>query len=200
MLVNLAVTLGGILIFLFIFWKRLKEDYSPAIIFQAAFYLLLGIGVSQLLSFKLLPNLFFWTSILGALIGLLLGHLRFKVRIYESLESAVIGLLPWMSFVFLKDSVIHASLSSFLGFLAILLIILIFYYIDTHFREFTWYKSGKVGFAGLATLALIFIIRSTIALTDTSMLTFSSNYEAIVSGASAFICFILLYNLSRKIE
>lgn len=199
MLPGLISTGFGILVFLFIFWKRLREDYASGIIFETAFYILLGVGVTQLISFKLIPDWFFWTSILGALIGLYLGNLRFKVRFYESLEASVVGLLPWTSFVFLKDSVAKASLSSFLAFLAILLIIFIFYYVDTHFREFTWYKSGRVGFAGLSTLALIFTVRSTIALIGISVLTFSGNYEAMVSGAAALLCFVLLFNLSRKI-
>jgi hypothetical protein len=200
MLPGLISTGFGVLVFLFIFWKRLREDYAPAIIFEISFYILLGIAVTQLISFRLIPDWFFWTSILGALVGLYLGNLRFKVRFYEAFEAVVIGLLPWGSFIFLKDSVARASLGSFIGFLGVLLIIFIFYYVDTHFREFTWYKSGKVGFAGLSILALIFTVRSTIALIGISVLTFSGNYEAMVSGAAALVCFVLLFNLSRKIE
>jgi len=38
----------GIIIFLFFFWKRLKEDYSSERIFSTAFYILFGIGAGFL--------------------------------------------------------------------------------------------------------------------------------------------------------
>lgn len=197
---GLIATTLGILIFLFIFWKRLREDYASGIIFEAAFYVLLGLGVLWFVSFKLFPGWFFWTSAAGAGVGLTLGILKFRLRFYETLEALVIAVLPWLAFIFLKDSVVNFSLSSFVAFLLVLIIIFAFYYIDTHFREFTWYRSGKIGFAGLATLAIIFTLRSGIALTDAHVLTFTGKFEAIVSGAMAFVCFILIYNLSRKIE
>jgi hypothetical protein len=200
MLPSLIVAIFGVLIFLFIFWKRIREDYAPGIIFESAFYILLGIGISQLVSLRFFPNWFFWAGFLGSIAGLFAGYLRFKLRLYESLEGLIIGLLPWVSFVFLKDSVINSSLSSFLAFLATLLAIFIFYYIDTHFREFTWYKSGKVGFTGLSTLAIVFVVRSAIALFGISVLTFAGIYEAFVSGGVAFVCLILIYVLSKKIE
>ena len=200
MLSSLITTAFGVLVFLFIFWKRLREDYAPGIIFESAFYVILGIGMSQFMSLRFFPNLFFWAGFLGSVAGIYLGHLRLRIRFYESLESLVIGLLPWISFVFLTDSVTHFSLSSFLGFLGILFFIFIFYYIDTHFREFTWYRSGKVGFAGLSTLAIIFTARSAIALFGIGVLTFSGEYEAVLSGGIALVSFILLCNLSRKIE
>lgn len=199
MLPNLIATALGILVFLFIFWKRLREDYASGIIFEVAFYIILGIGIMDLISLKLFSQWFFWVSLGGALVGLGLGILKFKLRFYESLEATTISLSPWLAFIFLKDSVVHSSLSSFLGFLVILIVIFIFYYLDTHFREFTWYRSGRVGFSGLATLAIIFIIRAAIALTPTLVLTFTGRFEAIISGAMAFICFILIYNLSKKI-
>lgn len=200
MLVNLLVSFGGVLIFLFIFWKRMREDYASGIIFEVATYILLGIALLNLVGIKLFPDWFFWTSVVGAAGGLALGILKFRLRFYESLEAVTLGLMPLLAFTFLKDSVVSASLSSFLGFLSILLIIFIFYFLDTHYREFTWYKSGKVGFAGLSTLAIIFTVRSAIALIGIHVLTFTGKYEAIVSGAMAFVCFILIYNLSRRIE
>ena len=178
----------------------MKDDYASGIIFEVATYILLGIAVLYLVGLKLFPGWFFWTSIIGAAGGLALGILRFRLRFYESMEAVAVGLMPWLAFIFLKDSVVSSSLSSFLAFLSILLIIFIFYFLDTHYREFTWYRSGKVGFAGLSTLAIIFAARSAIALAGVRVLTFSGRFEAIVSGAMAFICFILIYNLSRKIE
>ncbi len=200
MLENILVTLFGTVVFLFLFWKRLKEDYAAGIIFTVSFYILSGLLIASLFASRFFPAWFFWLGIVGMTLGLGLGILRYKVRFFESFEAIVIGGLPWLSFVYLKDSVASKSLTSFLAFLAVLVFIYLFYYLDTHFREFTWYKSGKVGFAGLASLGCVFIARATTSLFGVNVLSFSGNYEPFVSGSAAFVCFILVVNLSRKIE
>lgn len=197
MLVNIAITLLGILIFLFIFWKRLKEDYASEIIFQSATYIILGIFIGSFLASRLFPIWFFWASLLGASIGLTLAIIRFRIKFYESLEAFIIASLPWLSLVFLAASVITSSLSSFLAFLAILIMVFLSYWLDTHYKSFAWYKSGKIGFAGIATAALIFLLRSGLAIGGVSMLSFVGRSEAIISGVMAFCGFILLFNLGR---
>jgi len=197
MLIDVGVGTLGVIVFLFIFWKRLNEDYSSEVIFQTAFSVLAGIFVALLLTNKFLPGAFFWTGSVGGLIGLLLAIFRFKVKFFESFEAFIISVLPWLGFVFLKDSVFNSSLSSFLGFIVILIMVFISYWLDSHYKNFTWFKSGRVGFAGLATLAFIFLIRSVVDILGISMLSFVAKYEAVLSGAAAFICFLLLFNLGR---
>ena len=190
----------GILIFLFIFWKRLKEDYAAEVIFQSATYVLIGLGVGWAASAWFFPEWFFWASLIGGIIGLAFAILRFKVKFYETLEAFIIGSLPWLSLVFLKDSVVKSSLSSFLAFVAILIMVFVSYYLDVHYKGYRWYKSGKIGFAGLATAALIFLARSAIAIVKVPMLSFAGSSEAIVSGVAAFLSFLLLFNLGRTKE
>jgi hypothetical protein len=197
MLANLLVGFLGTLLFLFIFWTKLKEDYASEIIFKTAFNILLGILVGLLLAIKL-PFWFLWISTLGAGIGLAVSVQRYKVRNYETLEASVISLLPFLALLFLKDSVLTSSLVSFIAFLATLVFISLYYYLDLHYKKFTWYKSGKVGFTGLAILGLIFLTRSLIALSRTPVLSFVGKYEAVVSGVAAFVCFLLIFNLSRQ--
>jgi len=199
MLANIAVLILGVLVFLYIFWKRLKEDYVPEIIFKTAFCVLVGVFVSNILSNKFFPGWFLWFSFLGTLVGLTFGIFVYKVRFYEALEALVISFLPWVSLLFLSDSVVHYSLSSFIGFIAILVIIFISFWINDHYKNFSWYKSGKIGFAGLATLAIIFLIRSAIAISGIHVLSFvGQRYEAMVSGSLAFISCLLIYNLGRN--
>lgn len=200
MLVNLGVDFAGILIFLFIFWKRLKEDYASEIIFKSAFGILAGIAIGVALSFRFFPTGFLWVAFLGSLIGLGFSVSRFRVRLYETLEAVVVSGLPWVSFIFLKDSVEQSSLSSFIAFLALLVIIFIYYFFDQHYKEFAWYKSGKIGFAGLATLGIIFLTRSLLAIMKVPVVSFLGGYEAITSGVVAFICFLLIFNLGRTKE
>jgi hypothetical protein len=198
MLVNIAVTLLGVLMFLFIFWKRLKEDYASEIIFQSATFIILGIFIGSFLSSRLFPNWFFWASLLGGSAGLTLAIIRFKIKFYESLEAFIIASLPWLSLVFLMNSVATSSLSSFLAFLVILVMVFVSYFLDTHYKSFTWYKSGKIGFAGIATASLIFIMRAALAIGGVTMLSFAGKYEAILSGVMAFCGFMLLFNLGRS--
>ncbi len=197
---SLIANLSGVLIFLFIFWKRLKEDYASEIIFKAAFFILFGLLVGWVVAIQLFPNWFLWSEFFGLLAGLALSVYFLKIRFYESFEALVISVLPWLAFGFLADAVVNSVLSSFLAFLIILLMVFIAYWLDTHYKSFVWYKSGKIGFAGTATLATIFVIRSVIAGMGIPMLSFVGKFEAVASGAAAFICFLLLYNLGRISE
>lgn len=197
MLINIGVSILGILIFLFLFWKRLKEDYSSEIIFESATFILVGIGVGWAASAKFFPDWFFWASLSGGIAGLLFAILRFKVKFYETLEAFIISSLPWLGLIFLKDSVMRSSLSSFLAFLVILIMVFVSYYFDTHYKKFGWYRSGKIGFAGLATAALMFLVRSAIAIVKVPVLSLVGLGEGIISGALVFVCFLLLFNLGR---
>lgn len=200
MLVNVLTSFFGIIVFLFIFWKRLKDDYASSLIFTISFYILLGVMLGSAVTSRFFPTWFLWAVFLGAAAGVGFCIFRFKVRFYEILEAVIIGFLPWLSFIFLKDSVVNQAFSSFVAFLVVLILIYVFYYLDSHFREFTWYKSGKVGFAGLAALGLLSIVRSAASFIKVSMLSFNGKIDALASLSLGFICFILLYNLSRSRE
>lgn len=201
MILAIGVSILGALVFLFIFWKRLKEDYSSEIIFKTAFDILTGILVGSLISLRFMPLGFFWFTALGSLVGLGLAVFRLKIRFYETIEAQIVSTLPWVSFIFLLDSVTHSSLSSFLAFVVILLFIFVAYYLDAHYKNFTWYKSGKIGFAGMVTLSLFFVVRSILAIFNIAMVSFvGSKVEAIVSGVVAIICFVLVYNLAKVKE
>jgi hypothetical protein len=195
MLVNILVSLLGILVFLFLFWKRLKEDYIEEIVFQISFYILLGIGLGWAISFKFLPNWFFWLGFFGGVIGLAVSFFRFRVKFYETLEAFIISCLPWLALVFLENSVETSSLSSFLGFAAILFLTLISYYFDTHYKKFTWYKSGRIGFTGLATAGLFFSVRLILAILKVPVLSLVGESEIMISGALTITSFALLFNL-----
>jgi hypothetical protein len=197
MLVNIAVSLVGVVIFLFMFWRRLKDDYSSEIIFSSAEYILLGIALGWLAAFKFIPNWFFWTTILGGMIGLTVAVFRFRVRFYEFLEAFTISLLPWIGFIFLEDSVTNSSLSSFLAFVAILIIIFISYWLNVNYRSFIWYKSGRIGFTGLATAGILFVLRSVVAAIGINVVSFVAGYETLISAAAALVCFSLLFNLGK---
>ncbi len=199
MLVNFIVGSIGVLIFLFIFWKRLKEDYSSEIIFKTAFLLLVVLAVFFVSGSQFLSGWLFFIEAAGIPIGVLIAASRLRVRFFETLEAATIGFMPWLSLFFLADSVASASLSSFLGFLAILILMFVFYYLDVHYKNFSWYKSGKIGFSGLTILVLIFLARSLVAIMGITMLSFvNQRSEAAISGSITLVCLLGLYNLGRQ--
>ncbi|RLC32745.1 hypothetical protein DRH13_01185 [Candidatus Woesebacteria bacterium] len=198
MIVKILFNIVGILLFFFLFWKKLKEDYDSESIFTFAVFIVAGVGIFSFVSLKLLPQWWFWADCLGATLGFLLGRLKFKFRFFESLEAATIGLLPWLSFIFLQDSISNTSLPTLLAFIVLLLVIAFYVFLDAHYKKLTWYKSGKVGFSGLTTLGILFLIRTAVAAGFPSMLSFLGPIDSIISGVIAFTSFLLVFNLSRQ--
>jgi len=198
MLVKILLNAFGILVFLFLFWRRLREDYSANAIFSTALYMLLGVGAASYLSWRLFPSWWFWASFFGTSLGLTFGILRYRLRIFETVEASVISLLPWLGLTFLIDSLTNTNLTSSVGAAAILGLIVAFFLLDKHYKSFSWYKSGRVGFSGLTILGLFFLSRAAIAASITNVLSFSGKYEVFLSAVLAFVSFLLVFNLSRS--
>jgi hypothetical protein len=188
----------GVLAFLFIFWKRLKEDYIGNQIFSSAFIVLAILTIAKLIATYFLAAWWFWLSLLSVSVALLLAIKRYRLRVFETLEAQVISLLPWLSLLFLADSIINSNTYSLVGFILIALLIILFYIFDKHYKRFTWYKSGRVGFSGLTILGLFFLIRALVALKFDNMLSFSGKNEVYFSAVLAFSSFLILFNLSRQ--
>jgi len=198
MIVNFLLGFLGVIVFLFIFWKRLREDYSSDVIFQVATYILVGLVLGLTASKLFFPIWFFWLSFLGALMGMFLMIAKFKLRFYETFEAFILAAMPTVSIMFFKDSIIHSSLNSFLAFVASLVFIFLAYWIDLNYKNFTWYESGKIGFTGLFVAILFFLVRTVIAITGIGVVSFVGRFEAIISGALVLICIGLLFNLGKK--
>lgn len=188
----------GLTIFLFLFWKRLKEDYLPTQIFSSYFYMLFSILISYFLSIKFLPNWWFWITFVGFLLGLSIGLLKFKLKFFETYESAFLGLLISFSLYLLGDSVKNLNIVSFLGFVVSMVLIGIFQYIDMHYKNISWYKSGKVGFSGLTITAIFFLTRIIVSIFYPQTLSILPNYEIYISSICVLLSLALTYNLSRS--
>ncbi len=197
MIANLSVNTLGILIFLFLYWKKLKEDLGVEIIFSSAYIIIGAILASYFMAIKFLPNWIFWMEILGLILSLSFSIYKFKMKIFETLDATVISLLPWLSLTFLKDSVVNASIASFISFVSVLIFIFIYYFVDSRYKRFTWYRSGKIGFSGLFTLFVFFLVRSTTSLIIPSVLTFTSVFEPYISGALSLLSILVILYLGR---
>lgn len=184
--------------FLFIFWKRLKEDYASYMIFNTAFLILGGMILMGFLVERLAPSWWFWGATLGGFVGFLAGVLKYRMRFFETFEAASFGLLPWLGLIFFDDSVRNLDLVSFGAFSVIVGLIFLFYFLGEHYKNFTWYTSGRAGFAGLTTIGTFFIIRAAVALLFPFVLSFVGKYEVVLSSVVAFTIFLFIYNLARK--
>lgn len=197
-MVGIIFNLLGILIFLFLFWKRLKEDYIANQIFSTASLILIGIILANLIAKSFFPDWWFWLDFAGILLGLSLAFFRYGLRFFETSDAAVISLLPWLGLIFLADSIGNSDLTSLIGSLIILALSLLYFFFDTHYKKFSWYKSGRVGFSGFSILGIFFLIRAAVAVAFPAVLSFSSNYESLLSGITAFISFLLVFNLAQQ--
>ncbi len=188
----------GVFVFLFIFWKRQKEDFSSEIIFKLAIHILTGLFVGFFIAAYFLKEYWFWFAFAGGTIGVLIAIFRLRTKFYEIFEAFIIASLPLLGIIFLADSVTHSSLSSFLGFLVILIIIFISYWFDANYKNFNWYKSGRIGFSGLAILGLLFAVRFGLALSRIPVLSFVGKFEPVLSGIGILACSLLLVSLGKK--
>lgn len=197
MLTEIIFNLIAIFVFLFLFWKKLKEDYFPSLIFSTAFFMLIGVAVGLIISSLISAKVWFWLTFFGLSLGLLAGILRFRLRPYEVIEAATFSLLPWAMLLFFEDAVTTSSLSSFVAGVACAFLVVFYLYLDRHYKDFTWYSSGRVGFSGLTTLGTFFLLRALLAIFTPSMLSFV-RVETLVSGVMAIVSYFGVYRLAKQ--
>lgn len=197
MFFNSLILFAGLLISLFIFWKRLKEDYSSEIIFNSIFIIYTTFLISILISSKFLPIWFFWIQFAGVLVGLMVSVYKNKIRFYESFEALIFSFTPLLTLFFLRDAALNSSFSSFLAFTFMLILIFVFYYVDSHYKNFAWYRSGKIGLSGLSILLLFFVARATTSVFSPNVLSFCGKIEPFISGLSAGLVAVAIFLLGK---
>ena len=206
---NLGLFIGlpiGILGFLFLFWRRLKEDYPSNQIFSFAFtilaFLLLGffIGLSahtiKDTSYFTPRGLWFWGLFILGAVGFALANLKFKLRFFETLEAGGLGFIFLVSALYLTNLIHPFDIKLFIFSLLTVLLLPTFFFLDNKYKTFSWYKSGKIGFAGLAILGTFFLMRCLVALLNPSMISFIGKVDAMADVLVAFTFFFTLFNLS----
>lgn len=198
MIENIVFNALGVFFVLFLFWKRLKEDYASGIIFTTAIYSILGTLAGYFIASKFFPAWWFYVEAIFLMLGFLLGVLRYKLRFFEVLEALVISYIPWIAFIFLKDSIQSQNIASLFVFLYFLILFITFFVLDKHYKRFVWYKSGRIGFSGLTILGALFLARALVGAFNLPVLSFVGESDAIVSAIIAFVSFLMIYNLSRS--
>ena len=198
MIITSVLNLFGLSLFLFIFWRRLREDYIGNQIFGTSFIVLIALFAARIFAKQIAVDFWFWISTVFVGVGLTIGIARYRLKIFEALEALVIGFLPWISFYFLADAIKASSVPSMIGAIVVALLAITFIILDKRYKKFTWYKSGRVGFSGLIILGTFFLVRAIVELIYDGVLSFSGNQDIYFSGIAAFVAFLVLYNLVKE--
>lgn len=187
----------GVFLFLFLVWKKLREDYTTEQIFTASFFVILVIFGSLLFSRLYFPRLWFWIAFLAFLASLIFSVWRLRLRFFETYEAFFVSVLPWFSFVFLLDAMKTLSWFSFSGFVFIWLLVLFYVFLNLNYKKFSWYKSGKIGFSGVSVTIVFFLARLLVAQFFPFVLSFADRIDKFLSLGFSFLFFLLLLFLSR---
>ncbi len=167
-------------------------------IFNTAFLILFSIFLTRRIGDRFFPGAWFWLIFSAIVISLTFAILRYRLRIFETIEAAIISLLPWFGLFFLSDSIVYSSLSSLTGSIVILTLVIFYLFLDRQYKRFPWYKSGRVGFSGLTVMGTLFLIRAAVAAALDDVLSLASDYEVLLSGLVAFAAFLAVFNLARR--
>lgn len=198
MVVLIITNFIGVMLFLFLFWKRLREDYIDQAVFSTAFYMLTGLLVGIIVSSSFYPLAWFWIVLIGVSLGLVVGIFKYKLRPLETIEASVISLLPWLGIFYFTSFLLTQKIVTLMIGVIIIFLIGLFVWLDRNYKSFSWYKSGRIGFSGLTILGVFFLIKAVVAAFVPDMLSFIGKYEIYLSAFVAFICFFVVYNLARK--
>lgn len=196
---EIALIFVASIIFLFVYFRKLKEDFLPSQIFRDGTIILFLTSLGAIISTAFVPGLWFWLSAIGFLIGFVVAIIRSRIPLFEGLEASTIGVFWLLFFYYLFQVIKIPEIPQFAGLLGIIFTFIIYLFFTFNYKRFTWYRSGKIGFAGLATLACFFLIRAiTVLLFDNVLSLGSGRYDAIASGIVAFGLFFWLIRISLK--
>ena len=166
----------GIVLFLYLLWRNLRDNYDDQKIISFSWLALLGFLVFGRLFYGLIhwgiwnDDLVDWvlvgskpgTSYIGGYLGIVLVSWLFarkqQWKFLNFMEDLARPFLV-MSGFFMLDELLRSKFSwePVLFLLLIVLIFPLFVWVSSKYRSFVWYKSGKKGFALLSLNFLFFM-------------------------------------------
>jgi len=168
----------GIIVFLYLTWRNLKDDYQEDKLITYSWLALIGFMVFGRIGFGLIHwgtwgNLADWVSVwnkpgisyISAYLGLMLvtfwyGRLQ-DWKFLSFMENNINSFLVFLSFL-MVDEFLRAKMDlKPLVYLVILIVIgFVAGMVKKRYRSFVWYKSGKKGFTFLFGNFLTFLMLS----------------------------------------
>ena len=122
LVLKILLTAISTLLFLYILWKKLKDDYANYVIFTCGFYCIFAIAIGSLISINFFPEWWFWVSFGSGFLGILAGVIRYHLRFFETVDAAALGgLILLLTFFLYKRIGIFSALELFFPALKIFL-------------------------------------------------------------------------------
>jgi hypothetical protein len=183
-------------IYLFFLWKFLREDYDPHRVFSfgiATFIAtLIGTGVGIWMG-----NVWFWTGLMGYVVMTIILARKFEFRIVEIIEASTPGyFVIYLAILFygLSNS---GGLATIILLAVTFLLLILFFVLKRNYKRFTWYKSGRLGFASLISIGLLFLVRAITSVVAPDVVSHIGVVGFIPSAILSFFSFFTVYNLSN---
>jgi hypothetical protein len=202
--------LSLIFIFLFIFWARLKDDYDSKKLFSAGFYIVSFIYLAFFINkFFIFPHLtrnfmfnpsgsWFWFMFLSILISLSFIIIKYKFKLFETVDVLVFGILTASMPIEAYFLIITKNFLFLYQLLFLISLVTLYLILNTRYKKLAWYRSGRVGFSGLLTLGIFFLVKSIVAVFIPDMLFLAGKLDIVLSAAASFLSFFALYNLGSS--
>lgn len=161
--------------FSFALWRRLRDDYTNEKIFSWTLRVLalslLGVWIAQ----AFIPQFVFFSLFLfGTLSGIVFLK-TLGLKFFELIDAVAISIFYFVFFSWIGLGISEGrnlllldsyTTSQFYPHLLIALFSIYLYLIfRKYYRGFLWYPSGKVGFCGLASLGIFFLLNAGVEVT-----------------------------------
>jgi hypothetical protein len=205
---HILLVLLGSIVLLFFFWRRLKEDFSSELIFNAGITSIVSIlmlsAVFTLIA-RFLPEkeyfrpagMWFWGSTVGLLVGVKISQFRFNMKLVETLEAGALGSGAWLLLVYIFEFVVNRNQVAGILSAVLIFLLVLFYFLESRYRSFSWYKSGKVGFSGFGAATIFFVFRIISVASNNDVFSTIGRVDLILSAVAVFLLVFSLYNLSE---
>ena len=203
----LSSLLPGILVFCFIFWRRLKEDYSSEILFSsslhAVFYILSFSGIAYYVFVYPEPyiansifnphEMWFWGGVIGYLVGIFRAIRKFSLRRNEAIEASSMALLPWYGMILVSWSLIPLDMFGFLTGVFVLVLFVFSVWLDANRKRVSLLDINKPPFVAYLIFGLLFLARTVVGAVLPDMLSFVGPVDLIFSAVVAFLLLFSVY-------
>lgn len=166
--------LAGTFCLAFVLWRKLKEDYQEDLIFYLTIILVGTLLLASKIFGTYLPDFSFLGTIVSLIFITLYSFKKLGFKFFESIDALSMGGL-WFLFFLGADWLLKIGVfapAAVLNILVISLSLLSYKFFLSRYRRFSWYPSGKVGFPGLASLAIFFLLNSAVAFYSWPVLSF----------------------------
>lgn len=183
--------------YLFFLWKYLRDDYDTNKIFTFGiatyFAFMLGLFIGTVVK-----EIWFWTALLayGMMFIFMIRKNHFKV--IEAIEASTPGFVITYVLILIYGLLRNEGFETIVLSVTSLLLLAIFFILKKNYKRFNWYRSGRLGFASMVVLGLLFLIRAIASVLDFGSISLIGVVGFIPSAILSFFSFFTVYNLSQR--